>query len=564
MEKNAQRGAKAAHLLPFAPAILELAEERRQVKKVDSQNAAAVIDKLGQEIEDLTSSLEARLKSRAADDAELSADNLKMAAETVRELRSNLRGWFRFYDGYDPMFSWWMRAPYQKTDAALEKYVALLNEPPAAEATAATQASFQTQENDAAKTPAVNKSTSANTAEVDVPDLTALIAEPPTQMEAIIAKFRSDFPGLRGWGGGRGGRRGGGRESAGGDFRDGGDDQGARRLAARDRYEDDDDDEDQQADRDDANRERTARSGDRRRGRQNTPEARERQKRRLTEWATALDGLNFDSFSQADRVDYLMLKNHIQYRLKRLEMASASDDDERPAALDASGIAGRPIGREALLVELRNEMIPYTPEELLEIAVRENAWCEAELLKASQRDGLRRRLAEGRGKSQDDARAAGRAAVLIRDLAWEAINYLREHDLVTVPPLAAETWGMQMMSPRRQLINPFFTGGNEISVSFPTDTMTHDPKLQSMRGNNIPFARATVHHELIPGHNLQFFMTSRYKPLSPAVLDAVLGRRLGPVLGDGAVRSRLPENAGGSRRLPRAGASTAARESSSR
>ena len=106
----------------------------------------------------------------------------------------------------------------------------------------------------------------------------------------------------------------------------------------------------------------------------------------------------------------------------------------------------------------------------------------------------------------------GEQPYLIRDLAWEAINYLRENDLVTVPPLAAETWGLQMMSPRRQLINPFFTGGNEISVSFPTDTMTHDQKLQSMRGNNIPFARATVHHELIPGHNLQFFMTSRYKP----------------------------------------------------
>ncbi len=320
VERNTQRGAKAAHLLPFAPAILELAEERRQVKKVDSQKSAAVVDKLGLEIKALCSSLEARLKSRAADDAELSADNLKMAAETVRELRSNLRGWFRFYDGYDPMFSWWVRAPYQKTDAELEKYAALLIEPPAAEATAATQASFQAQDNDAAKSQALP--TSANPAEVDVPDLSALIAEPPTQMEAIIAKFRSDFPGFGGWGGGRGGRRGGGRESAGGDLRDAGDDQGVRRLAARDRYEDDDDDEEQLADRDDSGRERTARSGDRRRGQQNTPEARERQKRRLTEWATALDGLNFDSFSQADRVDYLMLKNHIQYRLKRLEIAS--------------------------------------------------------------------------------------------------------------------------------------------------------------------------------------------------------------------------------------------------
>jgi uncharacterized protein (DUF885 family) len=70
---------------------------------------------------------------------------------------------------------------------------------------------------------------------------------------------------------------------------------------------------------------------------------------------------------------------------------------------------------------------------------------------------------------------------------------------------------MEMMSPQRQLLNPFFTGGEVISVSFPTHTMSHEAKLQSMRGNNIPFARATVHHELIPGHHLQSFMTARYR-----------------------------------------------------
>jgi uncharacterized protein (DUF885 family) len=41
--------------------------------------------------------------------------------------------------------------------------------------------------------------------------------------------------------------------------------------------------------------------------------------------------------------------------------------------------------------------------------------------------------------------------------------------------------------------------------------MSHEAKLQSMRGNNIPFSRATVHHELIPGHNLQGFMQARYR-----------------------------------------------------
>ena len=48
-------------------------------------------------------------------------------------------------------------------------------------------------------------------------------------------------------------------------------------------------------------------------------------------------------------------------------------------------------------------------------------------------------------------------------------------------------------------------------MSFPTGEMAHDDKLMSMRGNNIHFARATVHHELIPGHHLQGFMTSRYR-----------------------------------------------------
>ncbi|HLF14527.1 MAG TPA: DUF885 family protein, partial [Bacteroidota bacterium] len=39
-----------------------------------------------------------------------------------------------------------------------------------------------------------------------------------------------------------------------------------------------------------------------------------------------------------------------------------------------------------------------------------------------------------------------------------------------------------------------------------------EQKMMSMRGNNIHFSRATVHHELIPGHHLQGFMNQRYRP----------------------------------------------------
>jgi uncharacterized protein (DUF885 family) len=106
----------------------------------------------------------------------------------------------------------------------------------------------------------------------------------------------------------------------------------------------------------------------------------------------------------------------------------------------------------------------------------------------------------------------GKQPELIRDLALEAIKFVEDHDLVTVPPLARETWRIEMMTPQRQLVNPFFTGGETISVSYPTNTMSHEQKLMSMRGNNIHFARATVFHELIPGHHLQGFMTARYRP----------------------------------------------------
>ncbi len=67
-----------------------------------------------------------------------------------------------------------------------------------------------------------------------------------------------------------------------------------------------------------------------------------------------------------------------------------------------------------------------------------------------------------------------------------------------------------MMSPERQLISPFFLGGEVIRISYPTNTMGHDAKRMSMRGNNPHFNRATVHHELIPGHHLQGFMNRRY------------------------------------------------------
>ncbi|HJT73447.1 MAG TPA: DUF885 family protein [Chitinophaga sp.] len=178
---------------------------------------------------------------------------------------------------------------------------------------------------------------------------------------------------------------------------------------------------------------------------------------------------------------------------------------------DGSGIVGHPIGREELIRQLQAEMIPYSPEELIEIANKEFAFCDAEMLKASQEMGFGTDWHKAMEKVKNTYVPAGDQPEAIMKLYNESVGFLKEHHLITIPPLAEETWRMIMMTPERQLVNPFFTGGEELSISYPTNDMEEADKLMSMRGNNPHFSRATVHHELFAGHALQEFMTNRYK-----------------------------------------------------
>ncbi|HEY8561000.1 MAG TPA: DUF885 family protein [Pyrinomonadaceae bacterium] len=179
---------------------------------------------------------------------------------------------------------------------------------------------------------------------------------------------------------------------------------------------------------------------------------------------------------------------------------------------DKVTIIGDPIGRAALTEELEYEMIPYTPEELIELANREFAWCEAEMKKASRQMGFGDDWKKALEAVKNKYVEPGKQPALIRDQAYEAIEFLEKNELVTIPKVARESWRMEMMSPARQLVAPFFLGGETILVSYPTDAMTHEQKLMSMRGNNPHFTHAVTHHELIPGHHLQRFMTRRYRP----------------------------------------------------
>lgn len=185
---------------------------------------------------------------------------------------------------------------------------------------------------------------------------------------------------------------------------------------------------------------------------------------------------------------------------------------DKIAGVRKGEITGDPVGRENLLKELSFEIITYTPEELIEIAKKEMEWCEGMMVQASKEMGFGENWKKALEHVKNQHVEPGKQTELVKELAFEAIDFIEKNDLITIPPLAKETWRMEMMTPEQQLISPFFLGGEVIRVSYPTNTMSHAAKLMSMRGNNIHFARATVHHELIPGHHLQGFMNARFKP----------------------------------------------------
>ncbi|GGH16532.1 DUF885 family protein [Pedobacter zeae] len=196
------------------------------------------------------------------------------------------------------------------------------------------------------------------------------------------------------------------------------------------------------------------------------------------------------------------------------DYAALLDKMAKPANVrdDGSGIVGNPIGRNALLSNLKDEMIAYTPEQIEAIAIREFAWCDAEMLRASQQMGFGNDWKKALEKVKTDYPELGKQPELVYELANEAINFVEKNKLIAIPEMAKEGWRMRMLSPQEQLYAPFFLGGESVLIAYPTEDMSEDAKMMTLRGNNRHFSRAVVFHELIPGHNLQYFMQSRYKP----------------------------------------------------
>lgn len=180
---------------------------------------------------------------------------------------------------------------------------------------------------------------------------------------------------------------------------------------------------------------------------------------------------------------------------------------------EAAPLVGEPLGRDGLERELAHERIPYAPEDLIALAERDLAWCDAEGARVAREElGLEdfraavehvKGLAVPPGAQDDLVAAQGR----------EAVAFVTEHDLVTVPPLCAELWRLAMIPAERQRTMPFaFYSGQAMHLAYPSEAMEHEAKEMSMRGNNPHFTRIVTPHELIPGHHLQLFMAARHRP----------------------------------------------------
>ena len=102
-------------------------------------------------------------------------------------------------------------------------------------------------------------------------------------------------------------------------------------------------------------------------------------------WLTALKTIDFDKLSRNAQVDYLHIRNASQVQV---QAAKAEPERNIPHKTDNSGLPGNPVGRQKLMFDLQDEMIFYTPEELLAIADKEYDWCLSEAKKHPTRWAL--------------------------------------------------------------------------------------------------------------------------------------------------------------------------------
>ncbi len=195
------------------------------------------------------------------------------------------------------------------------------------------------------------------------------------------------------------------------------------------------------------------------------------------------------------------LDDYAKYLREEVAHVAGKDDDP---------LVGEPIGPEALAADIRREWLPYTADELIAIGEREFAFCEQEMKKAASEMHLGNDWKAALARVKADYVPPGQQDELVAGIAREAIDFVKRRDLVTVPRLCEESWGLTMISPETLKTIPYAAyDGRRMMVAYANADMKLDDKLMVMRGNNRHFTRLVIPHELIPGHHLQIYYEAR-------------------------------------------------------
>ncbi|HKA57346.1 MAG TPA: hypothetical protein VKD28_01930, partial [Gemmatimonadales bacterium] len=133
LDRRDKMRAEETPLLPFADRLLALQDARRSLVTIDPPAAARVLSQASKEIDSLRTLFEPAARGDSASRSRAAAPTVtktvaNRAADDLDDLRSVVGTWFRYYDGYDPVFSWWVKDPCRKVDEALTRYARTLRE----------------------------------------------------------------------------------------------------------------------------------------------------------------------------------------------------------------------------------------------------------------------------------------------------------------------------------------------------------------------------------------------------------------------------------------------------
>ena len=123
--KEAALDAEVVSLLPFWEPIVKQLESHRRLEAADGKGVAAHMEN----IEGLISAAHSRLDGSLKEARKTwGKDKANRAHRRVRDLDRAVSNWFRFYNGYSPLFSWWVKRPAGRVNEALGKYAKLIKE----------------------------------------------------------------------------------------------------------------------------------------------------------------------------------------------------------------------------------------------------------------------------------------------------------------------------------------------------------------------------------------------------------------------------------------------------